>query len=76
VAAAQALGEIASDKAAPALMVDLQLGEPEVRAVAANALKRIASPLVRKPLESIARSGDEQARQYAAEILAVLNGKD
>jgi len=76
VAAAKALGEIASDKAAPALMVDLQLGEPEVRAVAANALKRIASPLVRKPLESIARSGDEQARQYAAEILAVLNGKD
>lgn len=76
VAAAKALGEIASDKAAPALMVDLQLGESEVRAVAADALKRMASPLVRKPLEGIARSGDEQARQYAAEVLAVLNGKD
>lgn len=76
VAAAKALGEIASDKAAPALIVDLQLGEPEVRAVAADALKRIASPLVRKPLEGIARSGDEQARQYAAQVLAVLNGKD
>ena len=74
VAAAKALGEIASDKAVPALIVDLQLGEPEVRAVAADALKRIASPLMLKPLHGVAQSGDELARQYAAEILAITDG--
>jgi HEAT repeats len=74
VAAAKALGEIASDKAVPALIVDLQLGEPEVRAVAADALKRIASPLMLKPLHGVAQSGDEQARQYAAEVLAIADG--
>ena len=74
IAAAKALGEIASDKAVPALIVDLQLGEPEVRAVAADALKRIASPLMLKPLHGVAQSGDELARQYAAEILAITDG--
>lgn len=76
VAAAKALGEVASDKAVPALIVDLQLGEPEVRAVVADALKRISSPLLLKPLQGIAQSGDQAARQYAAEILAVIDGKD
>jgi HEAT repeat protein len=75
VAAAKALGEVASDKAVPALIVDMQIGEPEVRAVAAEALKRITSPLMLKPLESVAISGDDMARQYAKEILAVVNGK-
>ncbi len=74
VAAAKALGEIASDKAAPALIVDLQLGEPEVRAVAAQALARMTSPLLLKPLQSILQSGDAAARKYAAEILAVADG--
>jgi hypothetical protein len=74
VAAAKALGEVASDKAVPALIVDLQLGEPEVRAVAADALKRISSPLLVKPLRGVAQSGDEDARRYAAEILALVNG--
>jgi hypothetical protein len=76
VAAAKALGEVASDKAVPALIVDLQLGEPEVRAVVADALKRIKSPLLIKPLQGIAVSGDQAARQFAAEILAVIDGKD
>jgi HEAT repeat protein len=76
VAAAKALGEVASDKAAPALIVDLQVGEPEVRAAVADALKRIKSPLLLKPLQGVAQSGDETARQYAAEILAVIDGKD
>jgi HEAT repeat protein len=75
IAAAKALGEVASDKAVPALIVDLQIGEPEVRAVAAEALKRITSPLMLKPLASVAASGDDLARQYAQEILAVVNGK-
>jgi HEAT repeat protein len=76
VAAAKALGEVASDKAAPALIVDLQMGEPEVRAAAAEALKRIASPLLVKPLQSVSRTGDESARRYAADILSVIDGKD
>ncbi len=75
VAAARALGEIASDKAVPALIVDLQLGEPEVRAVAAEALKRIKSPLLVKPLQGVMQSGDGEARKYAAEILSVVDGK-
>lgn len=75
IAAAQALGEIASDKALPALLVELQMGEPPVRAVAADALKRISSPLLHKPLKGIAQSGDAAARQYAAEILQLVDGK-
>jgi HEAT repeat protein len=76
VAAAKALGQIASDKAVPALIVDLQLGEPEVRAVAAEALKRITSPLMSKPLQGVLQSGDEEGKKYAAEILALVDGKD
>ena len=74
IAAAKALGEVASDKAIPALIVDLEIGEPEVRAVAAESLKHIISPLMLKPLESVAKSGDDLARQYAKEVLAVVNG--
>ncbi len=72
VAAARALGEVGSDKAMPALVVELSSGEPEVRAAAAEALKRIASPLMIRPLASIARTGDEDARRYAADVLAVV----
>ncbi len=75
VAAAKALGDIASDKAVPALIVDLQLGEPEVRPVASDALKRISSPLMLKPLQSVLLSGDEDAKKYAAEILSLIDGK-
>ena len=76
VAAARALGEIASDKALPALLVELQIGEPDLRPVAANALKRMSSPLLFKPLRGIAQTGDEVARQFAAEVLAVVNGQN
>jgi hypothetical protein len=74
VAAANALGEIATDKALPALVVDLQTGDPEMRAAAANALKRIHSPLLIESLESFLQSPDEELRRYAQEILAVMNG--
>jgi hypothetical protein len=74
VAAAEALGEIASDKAVPALVVDLQMGEPAVRAAAAEALRRIHSPLMVEPLQGFAQSGDEELRRYAAELLAGVNG--
>ncbi len=74
VAAAHALGQVGSDKAVPALIVDMQTGEQEVRPVAARALKRIASPLSVKPLKGILQTGDEETRQYAADILASMNG--
>jgi hypothetical protein len=75
VAAAKALGEVATDKAVPALIVDMQLGEPEVRPVAADALKRISSPLMLKPLLGVLQTGDEEAKRYAEEILALVDGK-
>ena len=75
VAAAKALGEIASDKAVPALIVDLQVGEPAVRAAAAEALKRIHSPLLIEPLQGLAQSTDDELRGYAQDILLVVNGK-
>jgi hypothetical protein len=75
VAAAKALGEIASDQAAPALIVDLQAGDPVVRAAAAEALKRIHSPLLVEPLQGLAQSPDDELRQYAQDILEVVNGK-
>ncbi len=70
-AAARALGAVGSDRAVPALIVDMQFGEPEVRAAAAQALKRIPSPLMIEPLRGIVESGDDQARRDAAEILAI-----
>ena len=76
IAAARALGAVGSDRAVPALLVDLQVGEPEVRAVAADALKQITSPLMAKPLHALLQSEDELTRQYATEILALVNGKN
>ena len=75
VAAAKALGEVATDKAVPALIVDMQLGEPEIRPVAADALKRISSPLMEKPLQGVLQTGDEESKKYAEEILALIDGK-
>lgn len=75
VAAAKALGQVGSDKAVPALIVDLQVGEPEVRSVAAEALKRISSPLMIKPLKGILLNVDEETRKYVADILTTVNGE-
>ncbi len=75
VAAAKALGEVGSERAAPALIVDLQVGEPEVRAVAAESLKRITSPVMLESLQGIAQTGDEETQRYAKEILAIVNGR-
>lgn len=69
-AAARALGRVGADKAVPALVVEVQRGEPEVRAAAAQALKSIPSSLRIKPLRGLLDSGDDPARKYAADILA------
>ncbi len=75
VAAARALGQTASEKAFAALIVDLQLGEPEVREVAAESLKQIKTPLMLKPLRSILETGDALAQKYAHEVLLVVDGE-
>lgn len=74
IAAAKALGQVGSDKAVPALIVDLQTGEPEVRAVAAAALKRIGSPLMIKPLKGILPNLDEETQKSVADVLSTMNG--
>ncbi len=74
IAAARALGEIATEKAFTALLVDLQIGEPEVREVVAESLQRIQTPLMSKPLRAILQTGDPLARQYAEQVLAVVDG--
>lgn len=73
--AAQALGQIGSDKAVPALIVDLQ-GDPTVRAAAALALKHISSPLMIEPLRHLARTGDEEVKRHAHDILAAVETCD
>jgi len=69
VAAAQALGEIGSDKAVPALVVELQIGEPAVRAVAAEALKRINSPLMIRSLQGVLKSATNKRKTYRPAFL-------
>lgn len=75
IAAAQALGEYGTDKAVPALLVDLQVGEPELQAQAQRALEKIRSPFAVKPLESIAATDKRDAvRQAAAQVLQDMAG--
>jgi HEAT repeat protein len=76
VAAARALGEIGTDKAVPALIVEIQVGEPEVRAVAVEALMKIRSELARKPLAAIVNSNQkDEVRAAAAQVLEAMDGK-
>jgi HEAT repeats len=67
LAAARALGDVGTERAVPALIVDLQVGEPELRAEAVWALVKIRSPLAVKPLHSIAESGQPDEVRLAAE---------
>jgi HEAT repeat protein len=73
VAAARALGNVGTDKAVPALIVDLQVGEPAVREEAARALEQIRSEFAVKPLESVKQTAPSaDARHAAAEVLAAM----
>ena len=67
VAAARALGEVGTERAVPALIVDLQVGEPEVRAEAVKALVNIRSELARRPLQAILDSNQTSEVRAAAE---------
>lgn len=76
IAAARALGEYGTDKAVPALIVDLQVGDAEVREQAILALAKIRSPFAVKPLESIAATDKRpEARAAAAMVLDDMRGK-
>ncbi|HZQ10123.1 MAG TPA: HEAT repeat domain-containing protein [Anaerolineae bacterium] len=70
IAAAKALGEYGTDKAVPALIVDLQVGDPAVRAEAMIALEKIRSDFAVKPLESISTTDKHpEVREAAALVL-------
>jgi hypothetical protein len=76
IAAAKALGEYGTDKAVPALLVDMQVSEGELQAEAIRALQKIRSPFAVKPLESIAATDKrEPARQAAAQVLQDMAGQ-
>lgn len=76
LAAAHALGEIGADKAVPALIVDLELGEPPVRAEAALALAKIRSEFAIKPLQHLATTHPKpEVRAAAAQVLAAMQGQ-
>lgn len=76
IAAARALGEFGTDKAAPALLVDMQVNEGELQTEAVRALEKIRSPFAIKPLESIvATDKREPARVAAAQVLKNMQGQ-
>lgn len=76
IAAARALGEFGTDKAAPALLVDMQVNEGELQTEAVRALEKIRSPFAIKPLESIvATDKREPARAAAAQVLKNMQGQ-
>lgn len=76
IAAAHALGEVGTDKAVPALIVDLQVGEPEVREQAIMALDKIRSDFAIKPLESLVATHPKPEVQDAAkQVLNAMEGK-
>jgi HEAT repeat protein len=67
LASARALGEVGTERAVPALIVDLQIGEPEVRAEAVKALIKIRSDFALKPLRAIVDSNQPVEVRAAAE---------
>ncbi len=76
IAAAKALGEYGTDKAVPALLVDMSVSEGELQAEAIYALEKIRSPFALKPLESIADTDKrEPARVAAVQVLQDMAGQ-
>ncbi|MGE5140179.1 MAG: HEAT repeat domain-containing protein, partial [Rudaea sp.] len=55
-AAARALGRLGSESAVPALLVDLRMGDRELREAAADALLEIRSDLAIEPLRELVQS--------------------
>lgn len=76
MAAARALGQVGTDKAVPALIVDLQVGEPEVREQAVIALRKIRSEFAVKPLRALVETHPKpEVQQAALQVLNEMEGK-
>jgi hypothetical protein len=76
IAAAQALGEYGTDKAVPALIVDLQVSEGEVRQQSMIALDKIRGAFATKPLTEIALTDKRpEVREAAARVLKDMQGQ-
>jgi hypothetical protein len=76
IAAAQALGEYGTDKAVPALIVDVQVSEGQVREQAIIALEKIRGSFALKPLTEIAQTDKKpEVRAAANRVLDDMRGK-
>lgn len=76
IAAAKALGEYGTDKAVPALIVDVQVSDDDVREQAIIALENIRGGFAVKPLTQIAQTDKkEPVREAALRVLQDMQGK-
>ena len=76
IAAAKALGEYGTDKAVPALIVDVQVSDDDVREQAIIALEKIRSNFAVKPLTEISQTDKkEHVRAAAVRVLDDMRGK-
>lgn len=76
IAAAQALGEYGTDKAVPALIVDVQVSDADVREQAIIALEKIRGSFALKPLTEIAQTDKKpEVREAAVRVLDDMRGK-
>ncbi len=76
IAAAKALGEFGTDKAVPALIVDLQVSDDDVREQAILALEKIRGSFAVKPLTEIAQTDKkEHVRAAAMRVLQNMHGE-
>lgn len=76
IAAAKALGEYGTDKAVPALIVDVQVSDDDVREQAIRALEKIRGGFAVKPLTQISQTDKkEHVREAAVRVLSDMQGK-
>jgi HEAT repeat protein len=75
IAAAKALGEYGTDKAVPALIVDVQVSDEDVRKQAVTALEKIRSDFSVKPLTAISQTDKHpEVRAAAEQVLEDMRG--
>ena len=76
IAAPKALGEYGTDKAVPALIVDVQVSDEDVGVEPLPLWKRFRSSFAVKPLTSISETDKrEEVRMAAARVLNDMQGK-
>lgn len=76
IAAAKALGEYGTDKAVPALIVDVQVSDDDVREQAICALEKIRGSFAVKPLTQISQTDKkDHVRAAALRVLKDMQGQ-